>query len=416
MIWCGVLFHTVSQNMIDILEYIYRGSPSAVGFLQGLVSRLESTHKGCIHTIGNGFFGFVEDRSHVVKSHKFRVQDRPCTLKMVTKVIPGHDNDNSQAASRFQGPFVTDVKASSDNHISMLTCCKAYRKSQGEEYEPEVSCPSGISCLGEILCTMLGSKIFDMGVSPHFVHSSGWAICNLKKNSGVSAELTLEKCETSMEMFLKNCQMGKPLSDEQVDYLLFSMLHTLHVLKKLVGIEHHDCFLKNFLVVYSHHYNWKRHLHVEDTPYFCYHVNDNEFYFPNLGIIPKIADFGLSEFKYGRTTSHNTIAEDLRRNRPNLVTESGYADHLDILSDMLPKLCGKTIRKINNTIYPFNSVNGVSAKQLMSECKLFDVKTKKIASVTAMLTSCGLFDHMREKPKGKCLHIRDTWTPVVTEK
>ena len=81
--------------------------------------------------------------------------------------------------------------------------------------------------------------------------------------------------------------------------LLFQVLHALHVAGQGLQLKHHDLHYNNVGIQSMHASTTFNGQRLSQCTHLKYTVGEEEFYLPNTGYLPKLADFGMASVTLG---------------------------------------------------------------------------------------------------------------------
>ncbi len=369
-----------------------------VKFTSNLTAAIAAQSSKCVQELGSGSFGKVLDRTSTPKSRRLKVHGHTFRVPIVAKILT-QTGTTAISHTGYSFPFLFKTNKS-DTELRVTSC--TVTRSAPLKQSKHLACPKGFSVVSEIIGNLLCNKLY-FSLSPHFTYCDGWAVCERKPYATV--EIFFEKVTYDLLNFMEvTCKVSR-FQDRHIDSIIFPVLHSLWLMRQYFNMSHHDCFGRNIFIVSTDRYEWKQKL--KTVSHFCYHVRTHRFYLPNVGFIVKLGDLGNATFTYGRVTFTNTFSEYKEGRLSHLKHDSAeYPDWLDFLSSISDRFSqSRTIHEIKSRVFPFESLNGFTAADIVDEPELLGSGDRRLPSLETLLLHSGVFDHLRKKPTGRNIRI-----------
>lgn len=155
------------------------------------------------------------------------------------------------------------------------------------------------------------TQLADQGLTPHILSSFGTFI--LEDDEGQQGHIQLERCNGTLfdilndEEYEDDC--GVRLENEDVAALFFQTLFGLGVLQEKAQLKHHDFHTSNVFVQRITSATVFRGQPLDTATHFHYHVEGQDYYVPNCGVLVKIGDFGFSSVVHEGKTHYRIDME-----------------------------------------------------------------------------------------------------------
>jgi len=169
---------------------------------------------------------------------------------------------------------------------------------------------------GEAFVSMLVSNLFIRDVSPHFPVSFGFSRCDDKiliLFENLMNELENGDMATTfydISAYLKDRNIR--ITEELIDHLIISLLHSVFVLNYNFKMIHFDIYERNiFIKEFKENEQYFMGKDMTQIKYFAYQLPDGKIiYTKNFGFIIKIGDFGLATMNIGKIIISNNTKYD----------------------------------------------------------------------------------------------------------
>ena len=268
---------------------------------------------------------------------------------------------------------------------------------------------------GEGLSSLLISKLFEYGITPHVPICGGFSNCeeqNLILYENFLYITKDGKTVSNLNDYLKYFIDRKiEITEDLVDYIIISLLHTLMIIQNNFRLLHSDMYFRNvFIKDCTDNVNYFNGIKMKNYDYIEYIIPKSKkgslfLPFGKWKFILKVGDYGLSVMNYKNIVIINNSNEAIDRkslvnlhypNYPKGYDQRQFPDYFFIIRDLLQEFGGtsdllidliRNVPILNKGLYlKYALLSGVNLN-----------KTMNIADVLEM----DIFDKYRIKPKKK---------------
>lgn len=393
----------MSDDLVSIWDSLKAGD-SKHNPLYSILSKFFTRNRYCSKVIGRGSFGSIQDRSKILTHITDTAFGKPIFFpNLVAKEV----NFRSKTTPLYPDqkyPFYFCIRKDNDQTVVDTD----NRQNVG-------------GFANEMIANLLATELFKK-VSPHFVYMADFSICESHieyyfENIGFDFEWS-DGGVTNISNIYDHLSMWQQenveLSDDAISGLLFSILHSLYLLRLNFNFSHFDLHMGNIYVKVLTPDKYFAGENLMKYKYFAYHVDDKIYYTRNVGYIIKIGDLGWSKFTLGKTRFDNAMARMMHRPEmyvPYCNQYKEYPDYVRFFANFIPRFSRKfkAIEKIKETVYPFNNLNGMLPLEILESDPTF--QPMKIPTLKDVIKNLGIFDHLLKPPKAaesRILHVFDT--------
>ena len=156
--------------------------------------------------------------------------------------------------------------------------------------------------------SLIHTFISRMNISPHVIH------CYNSLQFNNTGYLLLERIHTTFEELVnvpeleKECFDGRDLTTEHIGVMLFQTLVILDTLQRACNFKHHDLHIGNIFIKIIDDTTMFRNQLLKNATHFHYRIDGQDYYTPNIGVIPKMSDFAMSSLDiHGRRMGRTDI-------------------------------------------------------------------------------------------------------------
>lgn len=142
-----------------------------------------------------------------------------------------------------------------------------------------------------------------------------------------------------------------PVDRQGIAALLFQTMFGLTVLQKTSNMKHHDFHTNNVFIKHVDDDTIFRSAPLKECQYFHYHLDGDDFYVPNGGLLAKIGDFGMTSLDLHSKRLHRTDIATFNDNiekwgiwNKDFDGEEGY--DMQLLSADIPVTCRAAVKKV----------------------------------------------------------------------
>ena len=142
-----------------------------------------------------------------------------------------------------------------------------------------------------------------------------------------------------------------PVDRRGIAALLFQTMFGLTIMQKTSSMKHHDFHTNNVFIKHVDDDTIFRSARLKECHYFHYHLDGDDFYVPNGGLLAKIGDFGMTSLDLHGKRVHRTDIATFNDNvekwgmwNKDYVGEEGY--DMQLLSADIPVTCRSAVKKV----------------------------------------------------------------------
>jgi hypothetical protein len=377
--------------------------------LYDIINSLISNDVYCPSQIGEGSFGKVYTNK-IPTEYKLQLKNGKTII--LRYLVAKHSNDIENESFTFR----TIIYSNGKKTIRKGT--EYGEKKRKKDENKYLLLKAYNTTIGEGLISVIVSKLFIDGISPHFPICIGFSRCD-EYNVSVMENLSIKTKDGIVTDFNKyheyfTVYKGIKMTAEIIDISIIMILHSIFVLQYNFSFIHMDIMFRNILI--KDLKKGEQYFRGEDMTkydYFEYIIPFRDkmmsIYVPNKGFILKIGDYGTSMMSAGKLIIDNkddgTVSKSTLINKyyPNYPTdyERHFPDYLFIIREFLWEF-----GYISPLIFDLvTRVPILSDKPLTRFALLEDIDMEKSMNANEIL-AMNIFSKYHKKPnKGNILTI-----------